>query len=103
MFREKVRFLCPLSSPFHSHLPLLFLFQTPVFEPKFPTLTTLLPHSLAYLEMRMVLAKLMWAYDIIWFNSAEVVWERDTKGYTLWEKPELRVELSLHPGTTIDT
>jgi cytochrome P450 len=69
-------------------------------HPKSPTLTTLLPHSLAYLEMRMVLAKLMWAYDITWFNGADVVWERDTKGYTLWEKPELRVELSLHPGTT---
>jgi hypothetical protein len=58
----------------------------------FQTLTISL--SLAYLEMRMVLAKLFWSYDITWFNQDEVVWERDTKGYTLWEKPDLRVELS---------
>jgi hypothetical protein len=34
--------------------------------------------------MRMVLAKLFWQYDLAWFNSDEIVWERDTKGYTLW-------------------
>ena len=49
--------------------------------------------SLAYLEMRMVLAKMFWAYDIVWCNGEEVDWERDSKGYTLWEKPDLRVEL----------
>lgn len=52
--------------------------------------------SLAYLEMRMVLAKLFWQYDLAWFNSDEIVWERDTKGYTLWEKPDLRVLLRDH-------
>jgi hypothetical protein len=41
----------------------------------------------------MVLAKLFWAYDIVWFNGHEVDWERDNKGYTLWEKPDLRVVL----------
>ena len=49
--------------------------------------------SLAYLEMRMVLAKLFWQYDLEWFNGDEVDWERDSKGYTLWEKPDLRVVL----------
>lgn len=49
--------------------------------------------SLAYLEMRMVLAKLFWKYDLSWFNSQDVDWERDSKGYTLWEKPELRCTL----------
>ncbi|CZR63028.1 related to isotrichodermin C-15 hydroxylase (cytochrome P-450 monooxygenase CYP65A1) [Phialocephala subalpina] len=52
-----------------------------------------LGRNLAYLEMRMVLAKLFWQYDLAWFNSDEVDWERDTKGYTLWEKPDLRVLL----------
>ena len=47
-------------------------------------------NSLAYLEMRMILAKMFWKYDIVWFNGDEIDWERDTKGYTLWEKPELR-------------
>ncbi|PVH72394.1 cytochrome P450 [Cadophora sp. DSE1049] len=55
--------------------------------------------NLAYLEMRMVLAKLFWQYDLAWFNSDEIVWERDTKGYTLWEKSDLRVLLrDHHPG-----
>ncbi|KUJ09421.1 cytochrome P450 [Mollisia scopiformis] len=52
-----------------------------------------LGRNLAYLEMRMVLAKLFWQYDLAWFNSDEIDWERDTKGYTLWEKPDLRVLL----------
>jgi hypothetical protein len=41
----------------------------------------------------MVLAKMFWQYDLAWFNDKEVDWERDTKGYTLWEKPDLRVQL----------
>jgi hypothetical protein len=41
----------------------------------------------------MVLAKMFWQYDLAWFNSDEVDWERDSKGYTLWEKPVLRVML----------
>lgn len=38
----------------------------------------------------MVLAKLFWKYDVVWFSGDEVDWDRDTKGYTLWEKPNLR-------------
>ncbi|KAL3424452.1 Isotrichodermin C-15 hydroxylase 7 [Phlyctema vagabunda] len=52
--------------------------------------------NLAYLEMRMVLAKLFWQYDLLWLNSDEVHWERDSKGYTLWEKPDLKVILRDH-------
>ncbi len=59
----------------------------------------LIDYSLAYLEMRMVLAKLFWQYDLAWFNSDEIVWERDTKGYTLWEKPDLRVLLRDHQAS----
>lgn len=51
-------------------------------------------YSLAYLEMRMVLARMFWKYDLSWFNCDEVDWERDTKGYTLWEKPKLRAAFS---------
>jgi hypothetical protein len=39
----------------------------------------------------MVLAKMFWKYNVTWFNRDEIDWERDTKGYTLWEKPALRV------------
>ncbi|CAL3971099.1 unnamed protein product [Diplocarpon coronariae] len=56
--------------------------------------------NLAYLEMRMVLAKLFWQYDLAWFNSDEIDWERDSKGYTLWEKPDLRVLLRDHHAGT---
>jgi hypothetical protein len=41
----------------------------------------------------MVLAKLFWQYDLEWFNGNEVDWGRDSKGYTLGEKPDLRVVL----------
>ncbi|MCJ1379491.1 hypothetical protein MMC17_002592 [Xylographa soralifera] len=54
-----------------------------------------LGRNLAYLEMRMVLAKLFWKYDLCWLNSEDVDWERDTKGYTLWGKPELRCTFSI--------
>ena len=58
------------------------------------SLTALGNHlSLAYLEMRMVLAKLFWRFDLTWFNEDDVDWERDSKGYTLWERPALRCEL----------
>ena len=39
----------------------------------------------------MVLARMFWKYDIVWFNGDEIDWERDSSGYTLWEKPNLRV------------
>jgi len=56
--------------------------------------------SLAHLEMRMVLAKLFWKYDLQWTNTEEIDWERDTKGYTLWEKPELRCVLQERASMT---
>lgn len=47
--------------------------------------------NLAYMEMRVVLAKLAWEFD--WeLKSKELVWERDSKLLTLWKKPEVRVE-----------
>jgi len=35
--------------------------------------------SLAYLERRMVLARMVWKNDLSWFNAGDVDWERDTK------------------------
>ena len=46
--------------------------------------------SLAYLERRMVLARMVWKYGLSWFNAGDVDWGRDTKGYTLWGQPHLR-------------
>ena len=59
-------------------------------ELRSPATDTFLLHSLAYLEMRMILARMFWKYDLDWSNAEDFDWERDTKGYTLWEKPELR-------------
>ncbi len=54
--------------------------------------------SLAYLEMRMIIAKMFWKYNVAWFNGNDVDWERDTKGYTLWEKPKLRCKFEEREG-----
>ncbi|KAK4184313.1 Isotrichodermin C-15 hydroxylase [Podospora australis] len=48
--------------------------------------------NLAYLEMRMILAKFFWRYDIDWFDET-IDWERDSMGYTVWKKPDLRILL----------
>ena len=46
--------------------------------------------NLAYMEMRIILARLVWEFD--WeLLSTEVDWERDNEVKTLWRKPELRV------------
>lgn len=46
--------------------------------------------NLAYMEMRLVLARLAWEFE--WsLKSRNVVWERDSKLVVLWKKPELRV------------
>ena len=48
------------------------------------------------MEMRMIMARLFWQYDIAWLNTEEVDWERDAKGYTLWARPELRAVFKKH-------
>jgi len=46
--------------------------------------------NLAYMEMRIILARLVWEFD--WeLLSKEVDWERDTEVKLLWRKPELKV------------
>ena len=49
--------------------------------------------SLAWLEMRTVLAKLMWTYDMKLMNR-DVDWHRDSKMLTLWRKPPLWVQVA---------
>jgi hypothetical protein len=48
---------------------------------------------MAYHEMRLVLAKLLWHFDITICDESED-WLKDQKIYTLWEKPELNVKLT---------
>lgn len=56
----------------------------------FSTNTRLNSYSLAALEMRLILAQMIWKYDVEKLNPS-VDWERDNQGYTLWHRPELRV------------
>lgn len=46
--------------------------------------------NLAYLEMRIILARIVWEFDLE-LCSKDVEWERDIKLRMLWQKPELRV------------
>jgi len=52
--------------------------------------------NLAYLELRIILAKMVWTYN--WeLVSKDVDWLRDSTLYILWKKPEMRVRF--HPRT----
>jgi hypothetical protein len=46
--------------------------------------------SLAFIELRLALAKLFWKYDLELLNK-DVDWIRDSRMYILWNKPALRV------------
>lgn len=46
--------------------------------------------NLAYLELRVILAKMVWAYE--WeMVDKDVDWVRDNKMYLLWKKPEMKM------------
>lgn len=50
--------------------------------------------NLAYLESRVILAKMAWKYD--WeLVTKDVDWYRDSRLYLLWKKPDMRVRF--HP------
>lgn len=48
---------------------------------------------MGWLEVRMILAKLHFSYDLELVNK-EVDWHRDSKMHTLWNKPKLRVRVA---------
>lgn len=46
--------------------------------------------NLAYMEMRIILSRLVWEFD--WeLKNTDLDWERDTELKLLWKKPDLRV------------
>ncbi|OTB04031.1 hypothetical protein M426DRAFT_73617 [Hypoxylon sp. CI-4A] len=51
-----------------------------------------LGRNLAWLELRTVLSKLLWTYDLKMIND-EVDWHRDSRMLTLWRKPALWVRV----------
>lgn len=48
--------------------------------------------SLAYAEMRLILAKVLFSFDLELVDKRQD-WMKDQKLYTLWEKPSLMVKL----------
>lgn len=49
--------------------------------------------SLAQLELRLTLCKLLWTYDFRLVDD-ELDWVADNKSYVFWDKPELRVHFT---------
>ncbi|KAK3301896.1 cytochrome P450 [Chaetomium strumarium] len=56
-----------------------------------------LGRNLAWLELRTVLAKLLWTYDLKLVNE-EIDWHRDSRMLTLWRKPPLWVKAEHKQG-----
>ena len=52
----------------------------------------LMKRSLAYLEMRIVMARLLWNFDLSSLDLLSEDWANQNV-YLLWEKPELWVQL----------
>ncbi|QSZ37630.1 hypothetical protein DSL72_008729 [Monilinia vaccinii-corymbosi] len=49
--------------------------------------------NLAYMEMRVVLSKLIWAFDWALVNE-DLDWYRDAKNIALWTNPDLRIKFT---------
>ncbi|XXH01255.1 hypothetical protein Hte_007609 [Hypoxylon texense] len=50
--------------------------------------------SLGWMEMRQILAKLLWNFDLE-IADPDLDWHRDSRMYTLWSKPHLHVKAKL--------
>ncbi|OTA58824.1 putative cytochrome P450 [Hypoxylon sp. EC38] len=50
--------------------------------------------SLGWMEMRQILAKLIWNFDLE-LADPDLDWHRDSRMYTLWSKPHLQVKAKL--------
>jgi hypothetical protein len=48
--------------------------------------------SLAWIEMRTIVAKVIYAYDLEWLNPA-IDWHRDSEMHILWHKPQIMVKI----------
>lgn len=53
--------------------------------------------NLAYLEMRVILAKMVWQYDFELLNK-ELDWERESQMYVLWQKPVMNMKFYPREG-----
>jgi cytochrome P450 len=52
-----------------------------------------LGRSLGWLELRTILCKIIWMYDLEMVNES-LEWHKESQMHTLWRKPELLVKVS---------
>jgi hypothetical protein len=55
-------------------------------------------NSLAWMELRTTLAKLLWKYDLQLVDD-KLDWHRDSQMHTLWKKPKLLVAVKDREST----
>ncbi|MCJ1262480.1 hypothetical protein MMC22_002350 [Lobaria immixta] len=53
-----------------------------------------LGQSMAYLVLRIIIAKLCWKFDWELVNKDQVNWDRDLRLYMIWQKPTVQVRLT---------
>ena len=53
--------------------------------------------SLAYMELRCILAKMVYAYDLELVDK-DLDWEKKSRAWGLWWKPKLHVRVIKRPG-----
>ncbi|KAF2661029.1 cytochrome P450 [Lophiostoma macrostomum CBS 122681] len=53
--------------------------------------------NLAWIQINTVIAKVTYKYDLEWINR-DMNWHRDSRMYTLWEKPSLMVRVKARAG-----
>ena len=60
-------------------------------------------NSLALLELRLILAKILWTFDMSLGidDSRQQDWVGESKNYVFWEKPELPVQFRFRGGVCV--
>ena len=56
-------------------------------------------HSLGHLEMRLIMAKIIWTFDFR-VTDDKLDWNADNRCYMLWVKPPLPVQFTRRPGVS---
>ena len=52
----------------------------------------LTPCSLAYMELRVIIARIIWNFDFELVNK-EMDWFRDSRVFIMWDKPDLMLKI----------
>ncbi|KAF8471121.1 cytochrome P450, partial [Kalaharituber pfeilii] len=60
-----------------------------------------LGRNLAYMQLRLILAKMLYCYDLEWVNT-DLDWEKKSRTWLIWAKPELKVHIKSRLGIRWD-